>query len=856
MRTTSTQQSGGGHATNKISRNNKSNIIKAIVRERNKRTFGIVCSKYDSCRERCHNNNNKRSINNQAYNCYCDDQCYSVYQDCCYDYEMYCGKEQHGINKMQVLDRSMVSCIPGYEARSKNIWMVTKCSRGWLNKETLYDCENVSKSSILKVENIYQYLAVIDVNNTVYRNVFCAQCNNIENFTYFSLSITCPFLPPSSLSSLQEMISFVLEYCGHEHIFIVPGQNQARRYCSNLVEQNCRMSAGSEKCRKGSVAVVTANYINYKNVWCALCNGVPADVLSCGLKVSRGFSPFNYGRKLVPSFSLIMGDLKKWRVSSVSQKCPAAEIFDSLLEICRRGKFIPPVKDFIDKYYVVTWLQNLFPVKSSVDIDIADFRSALAQRLDLNATQITHVIVHKMENYYIVEFEVCLTNIQSLTVSIQSTKLNKELPQEMLSIADLLYFTDELIIQISLDLFKVFKVTSRRLACIGKQSYTKEEYILLKNEKYHIIKTNQTFSSNGVYHKGTNITICNDLVLSTCVGLKIYLQPQEYTKFPNLSVYYKRTQTLYNIGDYKTENDTLILCTKNTSIMRGRTSRKFDNTAMEILTIFTFSLSLVSLAALIFTYMIFSELRGLPGKNLLNLAVSLFLAQLLWLLGVPETKRPQLCTIITIIEHYLFLVTFTAMSVIAFHTKTTLASKKLRIPSTQIEDRRRFMIYSGFVWGVPLLFISITTFLHFVNVYDAGYSLEHERMACWIANRQAQEFLFILPVGLFVFFNTAMFIYTIIMIESNKQKSRELYASGNKRHEQNTVWIYLKLSSLTGLTWIFGFLDILVDSAIFSVLFVLFASLQGFYIALSFLINDRVVKLYRELEMRLLKRSK
>ena len=787
-------------------------------------------------------------MNNQTYNCYCDDQCYSIYQDCCYDYELYCGKQQHGINKTQILDRSMVSCIPGHDARGKNIWMVTKCSRGWLNKKILYKCENVSKRSIFDVENIYQYLPVIDGNNIVYRNAFCAQCNNIENFTYFSLNITCPILPPSSLSSLQEITSFVLEYCGYDNIFSIPAQNQARRYCNGLLVQHCHMS-DSEKCRNGPVAVVTAKHVNYKNVWCAKCNGISADVLNCGLVIARSVLAFNYGRQLVPSFSLIMDDPKKWRVSSVSQKCSATEIFDSLLGICRRGKLVPPVKDFMDKYQVVMWLQNLFPMQPSAAINTTEVRSALAQTFHLNATQLSHVIIRKMQSYYIVEFEVCLTNIHSLTISIQAMKLNTEHPKEVLNIADLLHFTDELIIQISLDLFKVFKVTSRRLACAGKQTYTKEKYVLLKNEKYYIISTNQTFSSDEVYHKGANITICNDLFLSTCEGVQIYLNPEEYTKFPNYSVYYKRTHTLYNIGDYRIENDTLILCV-NTSYMRGRLRRKSSSMAMEILTIFTFTLSLVSLAALIFTYMVFSELRRLPGKNLLNLAVSLFLAQLLWLLAVPETKRPQFCTIITIIEHYLFLVTFTAMSVIAFHTKITLASKTLRRPSIESEDRKRFMIYSGFVWGVPLVFVSITTFLHFFKVYDAGYSSEHERIACWITNRQAQEFLFILPVGLLVFSNTAMFIYTITTIQSNKQKSRELYASGSKRHEQNTVRIYLKLSSLTGLTWIFGFLDILLDSAILSVLFVLLTSLQGFYIALSFLINDRVVKLYRDLHVK------
>lgn len=833
-------------AAYKISRS-KHNVWK-----RNNQSLQNVCSQYDSCRERCSNNN--RSIDNQAYNCYCDEQCYSVFQDCCYDYELYCGKQTPGINKMKVLDRNIISCTPGYEAKGKNIWMVTRCSRRWLNKETLYKCENVSKSNIFEAQNIYQYLPVIDINNIVYRNAFCAQCNNIANFTYFTLNITCDILPPSSLSSLFEMISFVSEYCGYGNIFSILGQNQARRYCSNFVEQNCKILSDSEKCRKGSVAVVTANYVNYKNIWCAKCNGISTFALNCGLKISCGVSIFISPRCLAPSFQLIMDDPEKWHVSAVSPMCPKGKVFDSLLERCTPGKVIPPVKHFIDEYHVLIWFRKLSPLKPGAGINTTEFHSALIRRFNLNETQISHLIIHTMRSYYIAEFKVSLSNIQSLSASmVQFMKLNKQI---RLSIGELFHFKNELIIQVSLDAFKIFKVTYRRLACIKEESYTREEYILLKNNKYHIISTNHTFSSKEVYHRGTNITICDDLIPSTCEGLLIYLKPKEYTMFSNLSVYFKRTQTLYNIGDYRIENNSLVLCSNTSSLTRGRIGKRFRNIRMEILTTCTFILSLVSLAALIFTYLVFSELRRLPGKNLLNLAVSLFLTQLLWLLAVPNTKRRQLCTIITIIEHYLFLVTFTAMSVIAFHTKRILASRKLRRPATQVEDRKQFMVYSGFVWGVPLLFITITTALHFFNVYDAGYRSEHERMACWITNRQAQEFLFILPVGVLLFCNTAMFIYTIIVIQLNKQNSRQLHASGNKRQEQNTVWIYLKLSSLTGLSWIFGFLDILIDSEILSALFVLFASLQGFYIALSFLINDRVVKLYRELLVRLSKRSK
>ena len=763
---------------------------------------------------------------------------------------MYCGKQQYGMNKTRVLDQSMVSCISGYEGNGKNIWMVTVCARGWLSKEILLKCQNVSTNSVFEIESIHQYLPVIDVNNIVYRNEFCAQCNYIKNFDYFSLKITCSIIPPTYLSNFKDMVSFVLKYCGYDHILMMPGQNQARRYCSYEVKDQCLYNDSNE-CRKGPVAVVRKDYANYKNVWCAQCNGIPTHVLNCGLRISRGVSVFNYGRTAVPSFSIIMDDPKKWRVSAVSQKCPTGKIFDPFLEICRRGKLIPPVKDLTDKYHVVLWLQNLLPIEPYSNINTTEFGAALAKQFYLNITQISHVTVYKILTYHIVEFEITLTSIQSQTVLIQSTKFRKEVLKKTLSIADILHFTRECIIQISSDQFKIFKATSRRLACIGMETYTREEYIQLKYNRYHTIPTNRTFSSHEVFPEGTNITVCDDLVQSSCEGIQVYLKQEEYMIFPNLSIFYNRTRRLYNIGDYRVDNDTLILCI-NTSLLHERTKGNFGNIlkAMEILTIFTFTLSLVSLSALILTYTVFSELRKLPGKNLLNLAVSLFLAQLLWLVAVPQIQWPQFCIIVSIVEHYLFLVTFTAMSVIAFHTKTILASKKLRRPSNLTEDRRRFMIYSEFVWGVPLVFISVTTFFHFFNVYDAGYSSVHERVACWITNRQAQEFLFILPVGLIVLFNTAMFLYTIAMIQVKKRKSQELYASGGKRDEQNMVWIYLKLSSLTGITWIFGFLDVLFDSATFSILFVLFASLQGLYIALSFLNNKRLLKLYRELMMR------
>jgi hypothetical protein len=83
----------------------------------------------------------------------------------------------------------------------------------------------------------------------------------------------------------------------------------------------------------------------------------------------------------------------------------------------------------------------------------------------------------------------------------------------------------------------------------------------------------------------------------------------------------------------------------------------FRNSA--VLTIVNFPcfiLSEVFLVALIVTYLLFKELRTLPGKNLLSLAVSLSLTDLFWVFSGEFTDSETLCTALAIGTHYFFLV--------------------------------------------------------------------------------------------------------------------------------------------------------------------------------------------------------
>ncbi|XP_030831929.1 adhesion G-protein coupled receptor G2-like [Strongylocentrotus purpuratus] len=60
------------------------------------------------------------------------------------------------------------------------------------------------------------------------------------------------------------------------------------------------------------------------------------------------------------------------------------------------------------------------------------------------------------------------------------------------------------------------------------------------------------------------------------------------------------------------------------------------------------------------------------------------------------------------------------------------------------------------------------------------------------------------------------------------------------------LWIYVKMSTLLGFTWIFGFVAAFADVTALWYIFIILNSLQGVYIFIAFICNKRVFKLWRD----------
>ena len=95
--------------------------------------------------------------------------------------------------------------------------------------------------------------------------------------------------------------------------------------------------------------------------------------------------------------------------------------------------------------------------------------------------------------------------------------------------------------------------------------------------------------------------------------------------------------------------------------------RKFTKTPVffQLLTSIGYIVSVVSLGLLLITYILFAELRNLPGKIMINLTLSLLLYQSV-LFSAVKNDDQDLCLAVVVLLHFFVLSSFTWMNVMAY----------------------------------------------------------------------------------------------------------------------------------------------------------------------------------------------
>ena len=115
---------------------------------------------------------------------------------------------------------------------------------------------------------------------------------------------------------------------------------------------------------------------------------------------------------------------------------------------------------------------------------------------------------------------------------------------------------------------------------------------------------------------------------------------------------------------------------------------------------------------------------------------------------------------------------------------------------------------------------------------------------CWIMNSAAVMVFFNIPIAISLTVSMIFFGMTIYVI-AMAGRNQPIYTN-NRRVSINArrrLVIYLRLSVIMGLTWLFGLLAAIVQLEILWLLYALTNALQGFYIGISFICTRRVSRL-------------
>ncbi|XP_061594382.1 adhesion G protein-coupled receptor L2 isoform X5 [Cololabis saira] len=247
--------------------------------------------------------------------------------------------------------------------------------------------------------------------------------------------------------------------------------------------------------------------------------------------------------------------------------------------------------------------------------------------------------------------------------------------------------------------------------------------------------------------------------------------------------------------------------------------------------------SLVCLTICIFTFCFFRGLQSDRNTIHKNLCINLFIAELIFLIGIDMTEPRIGCAIIAGILHFFFLAAFSWMC---------LEGVQLYLMLVEVFEseysRKKYFYVSGYLF--PAIVVGVSAAIDY-----RSYGTEK---ACWLSVDNHFIWSFIGPVTFIIMLNLIFLVITMYKMVKHsttlKPDSSRLENINNYRvcdgyyntdlpgYEDNKQFIKswvmgaFALLCLLGLTWSFGLFFISEASIVMAYLFTIFNTFQGMFI--------------------------
>uniref|UniRef100_A0ABI7XEF2 Adhesion G protein-coupled receptor L4 n=1 Tax=Felis catus TaxID=9685 RepID=A0ABI7XEF2_FELCA len=236
-------------------------------------------------------------------------------------------------------------------------------------------------------------------------------------------------------------------------------------------------------------------------------------------------------------------------------------------------------------------------------------------------------------------------------------------------------------------------------------------------------------------------------------------------------------------------------------------------------------ISLICLAICIFTFWFFSEIQSTRTTIHKNLCCNLFLAELVFLVGINTNTNKLFCSIIAGLLHYFFLAAFAWMCIEGIH---------LYLIVVGVIYNKGFLHKNFYIFGYlsPAVVVGFSASL--------GYRYYGTTKVCWLSTENNFIWSFIGPACLIILVNLLAFGFIIYKVFRHTAGLKpEVSCYENIRSCARGA---LALLFLLGTTWIFGVLHVVHASVVTAYLFTVSNAFQGMFIFLFLCVLSRKIQ--------------
>lgn len=236
-------------------------------------------------------------------------------------------------------------------------------------------------------------------------------------------------------------------------------------------------------------------------------------------------------------------------------------------------------------------------------------------------------------------------------------------------------------------------------------------------------------------------------------------------------------------------------------------------------------ISLICLAMCIFTFWFFSEIQSTRTTIHKNLCCSLFLAELVFLVGININTNKLVCSVVAGLLHYFFLAAFAWMCIEGVH---------LYLIVVGIVYNKGFLHKNFYIFGYlsPAVVVGFSASL--------GYKYYGTTKVCWLSTENNFIWSFIGPACLIILVNLLAFgviIYKVFRHTAGLKPEVSCY-----ENIRSCARGALALLFLLGTTWIFGVLHVVHASVVTAYLFTVSNAFQGMFIFLFLCVLSRKIQ--------------